>query len=151
MAVKHGGVAASDTLIITERAIEALRMRKEGLSYQSIGDLLGVSDDTARRDVLGALKQLEWVRNEEALEVRHMVMERDNDAIRAIYERVIDGDLLAIDRMVKLNDQLLDTVGGKIGRMDVTSGGRPLESTRIDTIEVVLSVPALPGELEDGE
>lgn len=121
-----------------ERQVKALKLRKEGWSYRAIGDELGISDDTARNDVLDGLKMIAWTRDEEALEVSQMVKDRNNEIIMQIYEKCLAGDMGAIDRLIKLNDQLLDIVGGRITKHDITSGGKALE-VPIHTVEVMLA------------
>lgn len=139
-------------IIIAERQLEAMKMRKEGWSYRDIGDHLGISDDTARRDVITALQAIQWTRDEQAVEVREMAMNRNHDAIKAIYERVLSGDVGAIDRLIRLNEQLLDIVGGRTANLDLTSGGAKLEAP-INTIEVLLTHggPGTAGALPDGK
>lgn len=136
-------------LKILERRIQAIRLRKEGYSYQEIGDILGVSTVTAHNDIKKALESNYFALEESANEVREMILARDHDAIKAIYEKVHNGDLGAIDRLIKLNEQLLSLVGGSTLRHDLTSGGKPLVAA-IHTIEVVLSNDGLTGK-EDSE
>jgi predicted transcriptional regulator len=132
--------ASPRDLALVERRTSALRLRKEGYSYRDIAKELGVSDDTARNDVLEGLNASRWIKDEEALEVREMAKARNHDAIKAIYDAVLDGDLGAIDRLIKLNDQLLNMVGALGGRLDVTSGGKPITGPApVHTIEVHLA------------
>lgn len=131
-------VISPSALTIAERQRRAMYLRKIGKSYQQIADELLVSVGTVTRDIQEAMNLVKFEGKEEVLEFRRMVIDRNHDAILAIYESVVAGDLLAIDRLIKLNEQLINLVGASVSRHDVTSDGKPLVSS-IHTIEVVLN------------
>lgn len=128
---------------IAERRVQVLRLRKEGKTYEQIGTELGISDDTARNDCLAAIRSIEWTQEEAAMEVRELVKHRNDELINSLYEKALNGDYGAVDRIIRINEQLLDIVGGKITRHDVTSGGGKL-GTSITTVEVILDVDGTP-------
>lgn len=93
------------------RRIRALQLRGRALSYRDIGDELGVSHETARQDVKRALSELVEQRFDEAEQFRALEMHRLEMAMRAIEDKVRDGELKAVDRWVKLSESLRDLLG----------------------------------------
>lgn len=98
---------ANDSRKITaaERRILALDLRKQGESYRAIAAALGVAPQTAFNDVKKALTQLAKKQNLITAQYRQLQLERINMARVAIATQVIAGDLPAVDRWIKLNDQ----------------------------------------------
>ena len=90
---------------IPERQLAALRYRQAGMSYRAIGRALGVSHVTAWQDVSAVIKRLNEDNLEEGAKVKAMELSRLDDALRAIYPAVLEGDLPAIDRMVKIMER----------------------------------------------
>lgn len=119
-----------------ERQNKSLTLRKQGLSLQEIASELGVTQDTVMRDIQDGMKLIQWSSAEKALELRTMIEERNNVAIKAIFKAVENADYYAIDRLVKIQDQLLKLLGP--AQLDITSGGNPLQAP-ISVIEVNLS------------
>lgn len=124
---------------IAERRVKVLKLRKEGWTYEKIGNELSISDDTARNDCLEAIRSIEWTAEEAAMEVRELVKHRNDELINSLYEKALNGDYGAVDRIIKINEQLLEIVGGKITRHDITSGGGKIGAA-ITTVEVILDV-----------
>jgi hypothetical protein len=94
-----------------ERRIQALEMRKRGMSYRSIGEVLGVSHTMAAKDVARALKDLNNVEKTEAEDLRRLMAERIDLARSAISTLVLFGSMEAVDRWLKLNEQEIKLFG----------------------------------------
>jgi len=78
---------------------DALRLRSEGLSYREIAERLGVDTSTAYRRVQRALSAVpaEDVETHRALELDRL------DALqRAVWDKAIDGNLNALDRVLAI-------------------------------------------------
>lgn len=85
-----------------ENTIKALELRKAGQSYRAIAEALNISLSTAHAYVTEALAELKAVENDTALELRVIVSQRLETAYEAIQERVEQGELVAIDRQIKI-------------------------------------------------
>jgi predicted transcriptional regulator len=120
-----------------ERQNRAIALRKEGWSFEDIGVELGVSKDTARNDVKAALELMEWNNAEMIAEIRQGVLDRNMDIIRSLYEKLLAGDLNAQDRVIRVNQQLMDLVIGQ--KLDVTTGGEKINEP-VRHVEVFLSI-----------
>lgn len=131
--IMHTDLATIDRI---ERQNKAMELRRQGLSLDAIAKELHVSHTTVKVDIQEAMKLIQWSTQEKALELRTMIEERNNVAIQAIYKAIQAGDYYAIDRLIKIQDQLLKLLGPS--QIDITSGGNPI-SQGIQTIEVILS------------
>lgn len=107
--------------------VEALRLRKQGLSAEMIGKRLGVSESTASRIVRQAIRDLPA---EEAAEVRTLELERLDMLVAGHLASAVKGNvrsaeivLKAMDRRAKflnLDTQVsagLETVGNLLDRL----------------------------------
>lgn len=103
--------AAAEDALIQQRRLEALDLRKAGLSYRMIAERLGVVHETARSDVLAALKQLSEHQNTETAEYRNLELERLDRLQLAIWKQAIDGNLGAIDRLLKISERRARLMG----------------------------------------
>lgn len=90
---------------LAERRQQALELRKQGYSYRAIGRVLEVSHQTAANDVKAALAELDKIERLEASEMRRLMAERIDMARHAIAVEVISGNMGAVDRWIKLNEQ----------------------------------------------
>ena len=77
---------------IQARRLQALELRKQGYSYRTIADTIGVNVSTAYYDVQESLKILRELEMEKAEDVRGIEMERLDRLLLACWERAIDGD-----------------------------------------------------------
>lgn len=96
---------SSGRLRAAQRRIQALELRKAGADYRSIGKALGISAQAAWRHVSIALAQMRDVTAEQAAELRHVEFLRLEEATKAVYVRVRNGDVAAIDRFVRLSER----------------------------------------------
>lgn len=76
-----------------------------GLNYREIASALGVSVGTVSNDVQALLKQWRSEQIETAAEWSTLNVKRLDRAINAIWAKVAEGDLGAIDRLQKLIEQ----------------------------------------------
>lgn len=88
------------------QALEAVSLRARGVPYAEIASRLGVNEDEIRMLVTLQLEAERGVPSTSRLEGRALAIRRAELALNAIWEEVESGNLLAIDRYIKLNDQL---------------------------------------------
>src|SRR5579859_5376276 len=103
-----------------ERMAEALRLRMAGATYQSIADALGYANRKgAHKAIHAAIKD---ITSEPAREVRELELARLDTALLAIWDAVRGGNLLAIDRFIRLQHQRALLLGLYAPtRLDVTT------------------------------
>ena len=97
--------------MIAERRVKALELRKTGGSYRQIGRALGVSQETAHKDVMHGLAELATQAHGHAEEYRALEVERLDVAILAVATLVRAGDLAAIDRWIRLSESRRKLLG----------------------------------------
>lgn len=86
-----------------ERAIQALDLRKAGISYEMIAQRLGYSNRTAAFRAVQTL--LEKSEKEASIDLREMELRRLDDLFLSIYKKAREGDLPAIDRCLKIMER----------------------------------------------
>lgn len=85
------------------RAAEALELRLSGLGYAEIAERLGYSDKSgAWRAVEGELRE---IRREKATEAVDIDITRLDKVLNAVWQKALDGDPVAIDRVLKVLDR----------------------------------------------
>lgn len=89
-------------LTIAQKRDRALSLRLTGATYQAIADAMGVNKSTVKRWIDTAI---DGVDKENAKQLIALENERLNRAMRAIWPKVIDGQLGAVDRLVKLSER----------------------------------------------
>ena len=89
----------------------AYKLRITGLSYRRIGDQLGISHVTAFVWVKETLEALRKECKELAETYRDMELERLDEAQTAIYNKVLKGDVAAIDRLLKIQERRSKLLG----------------------------------------
>jgi hypothetical protein len=80
-------------------------MRQSGMSYREIGRALNVSHVQAWNDVMSCIDELKKQCAEEAAKVKAIEIERLDTALKAIWPAVLEGDLGAIDRLIRIQDR----------------------------------------------
>src|SRR5688572_15727376 len=90
-------------VVAREREVEALGLRKAGMTYDAIGKKLGVSDEAARKAVLRALARLPVIENAE--ELRSLELARCDDLQYAVWDRAMRGQVAATDRVLKVMER----------------------------------------------
>lgn len=84
------------------RAVQALNLRAGGLTYQRIGDKMGISTSYARELVERALERSE---SRAVDEYRDMENLRLDTAQAAIWPGVLRGDLQHVDRFLRISER----------------------------------------------
>lgn len=82
------------------RDAEALKLRSEGLTYRQIAELLDINTSTAYRRVENALRAIPADGVEE---MRQLEGERLDKLHAALWDRALEGDLPAIDRLLTIS------------------------------------------------
>lgn len=85
-----------------ERQTRALELRRDGLTYREIAEKVGYKGpSSAYRGIMAALRRTQ---QPPADALRKLELERLDLAAAAIVEKVLAGDLQAIDRWVRLSE-----------------------------------------------
>lgn len=82
------------------RRTEAVSLRLAGLSYEQIGERLGIEPRSAASLIRRSLRSVESATAEEQREVENARLDR---AQAAIWTRVVEGDLKAVDTFLHLS------------------------------------------------
>lgn len=96
---------------ILERQLQALELRKAGLSYRKIASKLGISHVQAINDVNGELKRLASLRTDSAEELRQLELERLDVALEGVMQYVKAGSPAHVAAMVRLMEQRAKLLG----------------------------------------
>lgn len=120
-----------DAVKAVDRHIQALELRKAGVSYQRIAEALGFnSPQAAWKAVNSALKKTV---QEPSDELRKLEVERLDAAAAAIYPSVKQGQYGAIDRWIRIMERRAKLLGLDMpAKVDVTSGGKELQPAVIN-------------------
>lgn len=88
-----------------DRELDALQMRKAGMTYDKIGEKLGMSRSGAYDLVRRGLDDLNKSCREEAEILRRLEDERLNTVWEVLWPKVLDGDLRSIDRALRVMER----------------------------------------------
>lgn len=113
--------------------MQALELRKAGVSYVRIAEVLGyASGSGAHKAVASALKK---TLQEPADDLRTLEIERLDAMLSAIWASVKQGQYGAIDRAIKIMERKAKLLGMDAPtKHDVTSDGEPLKII-IETVD----------------
>jgi hypothetical protein len=84
----------------SERAGQALDLRKAGLTFKEIGRRMGFTEQHAHRLVTEELARLNARRAESAAAVTRLELERLDALLAAVWPKALEGDLPCIDRVL---------------------------------------------------
>jgi hypothetical protein len=84
-----------------QRQARALDLRKCGYTLAQIAEELGYASDAGVRKALRTA--LERTVQQPADEVRLLIQARNDELLQALYPRALDGELEAVDRVLKIN------------------------------------------------
>ncbi|MGB0969823.1 MAG: hypothetical protein ACPGVG_02515 [Mycobacterium sp.] len=119
---------------MADRAVKALELRKRGMTYAKIGEELGVSMQTAHKDVKTSLSDLAALGLTLSVELRQMELERLDAALLEVnrvlakYRNKPEMVLKAVDRLQRLSESRRKLLGiDQPQRIDVTTGGEPMQ------------------------
>lgn len=89
-------------LIAAERRQKALDMRKTGATFQAIAEQLHITKAAAYKSIKYALKEIKATTDLSAEEFITLELERIDRLFLQAYRMGVDGNMLAVDRCVKL-------------------------------------------------
>lgn len=101
MTQKTGALA----LLTGERTLRALELRKQGCTYVAIATELGVSPQAVHKRVTKVLEVMREEMNEEAKSLRQLEAERLDALQTACWHMAMQGNLYAIDRVLRIMDR----------------------------------------------
>lgn len=109
-----------------ELAIQCFELRKTGLNEHEIAEHLEISVGDVRAAVADVIKDKKMIAADLAAEQREIIMNRIDALIAVHWDRAMNGDFYATDRITRLNEQMITISGAKVDKVDVTSGGKNL-------------------------
>lgn len=109
---------------------KALELRRAGATYSQIAEQLGIGETSARRHVASAYKRLIEETNEAADEMRQLETDRLDAMLLSIWPRVRKGELLAIDRALKIHAARAKMYGIESAPMPIDP--KPVQVTVVD-------------------
>jgi hypothetical protein len=92
-----------------ERALQALRLRAQGLGYQAIADALGYGGPSGAYQAVK--RALERTRQEASDEVRTLELSRLDALLNAAWERAMSGDYKSIANVLSIMDRRAKYLG----------------------------------------
>lgn len=155
-------------LLARERDRQALELRMQGLTFAAIGAELGVSWQAAQQAVQRSLEVTKAAIAERAEELRAIEVERLEKITEVLWPRVLEGDLRAIDRVLRTResfrrltgiDLAQETAGAATGDTFVLTngdinlvpqGGRTIDA-RLPHLRGEVAAPAPVMTIEAGE
>jgi hypothetical protein len=102
--VAHSKVSKTRVLA-AERRIQALSLRKKGLTYAEIGKELGCTSRRARSLVAYEFVRLKGEQNELAEEAFRTNIGRLDQLLEAVWHEALEGELEAVDTALKILDR----------------------------------------------
>lgn len=104
MATKQANAAGSRKMVLArERDVQALNLRKAGMSYERIADTLELSNRGAAWKCVD--RALKATVQEAADDLRSIELERLDELFKAAYQKAIGGYMPAIDRCLMIMDR----------------------------------------------
>ncbi|GJI97019.1 hypothetical protein RugamoR57_37370 [Duganella caerulea] len=130
--------------VSTDRRLQALELRKTGMSFQAIGDRLAISKEAAWQLVDGALTDYRAVVREAADEVRELELLRLDELTQTFRTLALTGDTAAATTYLKTMERRARLLGlDAAARTELTGrDGGPLQSVSA-TANVNLSALSL--------
>jgi transcriptional regulator len=97
--------------LAAERRKRAVSLRIQGATYDEIGLVLGISHQNAHAHVKKALEIIRTETAESTEELRQIEIKRCESYLKLIGEQIGKGDLLAIDRALRISKRLSEITG----------------------------------------
>lgn len=115
-------------IVTLEREAQALELRKQGLTYGQIGDLLGISEMGAHKCVNRALNKFRTEMAEEAADVRQLELERLDALFAGVWMKALSGDPASMGSALKVMERRAKLLGLDAATKSELSGpdGKPL-------------------------
>jgi predicted XRE-type DNA-binding protein len=95
----------------TQRRQMAVKLRLQGMTFTEIGEAMEIDRSSAYRLVKGELDRLNEQSQELTFYHRELELQRLDAALNAIWPQIEAGDLLAIDRLIKISQQRSKLLG----------------------------------------
>jgi Homeodomain-like domain-containing protein len=102
---------SGDNMTGAEHRLAALRLRKEGFTYQAIGDRIGISRQRAHQLVTDELTKLRTETPEAAEQVRQLELERLDAMLRILAPQVKRGDIPAMQMVLRIMERRAKLLG----------------------------------------
>ena len=141
-------------VLARERELQALELRKAGLTYARIGELLGVSHVAVGKAVRRALAKHSDQTKEAVEELRQLELERLDAVNLAFWEKMMAGDVQAAKLILRTIEQRSRLLGLEAPRPLVTIDQRqvslerpeppPYEPVEPEKMELAMALMALP-------
>ena len=93
------------------RAAQMLELRKAGMTYDRIGEALGVSKQAVHKSVTKALREITSKAAESAEEIRSLELIRLDAMLAGLWAQAARGNLGAIDRALKIAERRAKITG----------------------------------------
>ncbi len=137
---------------VTMRRAEVLRMRSKGISTVKIAEKFRVSPKTIWRDLKLVLKRDARCSVKNLQVMRQLEIARLDDANEAIYDKVLDGSLGAIDALIQLSRRRSMFLGLDAEKSTPTTGeALPWSDTDEPPPWGMSSIPGPPEDEDDDE
>lgn len=115
----------------TERRQQALDYRIAGLTFQQIGDKLGITKQAAHALIVAALDDINKKTAIDAEKLREMELERLDSLWRTVYPQAKSGNLGATDRALKIMERRARLLGLDAPvKNDLTTNGKDITDYR---------------------
>jgi hypothetical protein len=101
-------VARLNRVVDRKRAVD---MRRKSISYESIAHTMSITLREARALVAEAIAEIETETREDASEVIALELARLDEMATATYPLALEGDLKAVDAMIKIMDRRAKLLG----------------------------------------
>ena len=92
-----------------ERDLECVRLRAQGLTWDAIASRLAYSDASHAHRRFSIM--MASIPAEDVAEARKLEVERLDAALAAIWDKIVAGNLWAIDRLLKISEQRCKLLG----------------------------------------
>ena len=93
-----------------DRQLQALNLRKAGMTYDAIAVAAGYKSKQAAWKAVGAALKM-TLREEGTDELRSLEVERVDVALKSIWAQVLSGNLGAVDRFIRLSERRARLLG----------------------------------------
>jgi hypothetical protein len=132
------------------RGVEAMRLRKRGLSCRAIGEQMGISEQRAWKLVCKEFDRLNEKRSEKATDVLRLELSRLDTMFSAVWENAKAGDLKAIAAALKIVERRAALLGLNLIRHEVKVSNEHTVNicALIDQYAAELRLEARPGPVQ---
>jgi hypothetical protein len=141
MGRKHSSTSAA-RVGRSSRAGRALELRKAGLTFRTIGQKMGFSEQRAHTLVTEELARLNATRAEAAEAVTRLEVERLDALWVVVYRKAVGGDMAAVDRCIAIMGRRAKMLG-----IDKEKGG--FGGVVMQNVNTAATVPITPQERAD--